>query len=142
MRSADVVAAARAWVGTPYRHRASKKGVGSDCVGVVRGVWRELVGPERVALPAYAPNWAEAGGEELLLTALSQLFVPIQKVSQGAVLVFRWRRGVPAKHTGIAVSEDRFIHAYDGAGQVVEGPLVPFWRRRIVGVFAFPGVTD
>ena len=47
--AAAVVAAARSWLGTPYRHQASLKGAGADCLGVVRGVWRELVGPDGLA---------------------------------------------------------------------------------------------
>lgn len=43
---AAIVAEARAWLGTPYRHQASLKGVGADCLGLVRGVWRAVVGPE------------------------------------------------------------------------------------------------
>ena len=39
--------AARAWLGTPYRHQASVKGVGADCLGLVRGLWREVAGAER-----------------------------------------------------------------------------------------------
>jgi len=38
----EVVAAARAWLGTPYRHRASVRGAGCDCLGLLRGVWRAL----------------------------------------------------------------------------------------------------
>jgi hypothetical protein len=30
-----IVAAARSWLGTPYHHQASLKGVGSDCIGVI-----------------------------------------------------------------------------------------------------------
>ncbi len=37
-----IVAAARAWVGTPYHHQASVKGAGCDCLGLIRGIWREL----------------------------------------------------------------------------------------------------
>jgi NlpC/P60 family putative phage cell wall peptidase len=37
-----IVAAARSWFGTPYHHQASVKGVGSDCLGLIRGIWREL----------------------------------------------------------------------------------------------------
>ena len=44
-----VVRAARGWIGTPYHHQASVKGVGTDCLGLVRGVWRELYGCERGA---------------------------------------------------------------------------------------------
>ena len=46
---------ARGWIGTPYRHQASLKGVGCDCLGLVRGVWREVMGEEPEAPPAYRP---------------------------------------------------------------------------------------
>lgn len=65
-RRARVVAAARGWLGTPYRHQASVKGEGADCLGLVRGVWREAVGEEPEAPPPYRPDWAEVGGEETL----------------------------------------------------------------------------
>lgn len=38
-----IVAETRDWIGTPYRHQASLKGVGCDCLGLVRGVWRAVV---------------------------------------------------------------------------------------------------
>ena len=43
---ARIVRAARGWLGTPYHDQASVKGVGCDCLGLIRGVWREVVGPE------------------------------------------------------------------------------------------------
>ena len=42
---------ARRWLGTPYRHQASRMGVGCDCLGLVRGVWRSLYGAEPEATP-------------------------------------------------------------------------------------------
>ena len=51
-----IVAEARAWIGTPYRHQASLQGVGCDCLGLVRGVWRALNGAEPEPTPAYAPD--------------------------------------------------------------------------------------
>ena len=62
--SQRIVAAARGWIGTPYVHQASVKGAGTDCLGLVRGIWRELYGPEPEALPAYTPDWGEAGVQE------------------------------------------------------------------------------
>jgi len=32
-----IVVETRDWIGTPYRHQASLKGVGCDCLGLVRG---------------------------------------------------------------------------------------------------------
>ena len=49
MRAA-IVAAARGWLGTPYRHQASVRGEGADCLGLVRGVWRELIGAHYPAM--------------------------------------------------------------------------------------------
>ena len=51
MRPELVVKAARAWLGTPYRHQASTLGAGCDCLGLLRGVWRALYGDEPVAVP-------------------------------------------------------------------------------------------
>ena len=67
MRRTDIVAAARTWIGTPYRHQASLKGVGCDCLGLLRGVWREVVGAEPERAPAYSRDWAEASGREAML---------------------------------------------------------------------------
>ena len=67
----DVVAIARAWIGTPYRHQASLKGVGCDCLGLLRGLWRERNGEEPEAAPPYSPDWAEASGSETLRDAPS-----------------------------------------------------------------------
>lgn len=60
---AAIVAEARGWIGTPYRHQASLKGVGCDCLGLVRGVWRNCIGDEPETPPPYAPDWAEAKGD-------------------------------------------------------------------------------
>jgi NlpC/P60 family putative phage cell wall peptidase len=56
-----IVAAARRWLGTPYHDQASVIGVGCDCLGLVRGVWRELVGPELFPIPPYSRDWGETG---------------------------------------------------------------------------------
>ena len=137
--SERVVAAARAWIGTPYHHQASVRGVGSDCLGLVRGVWRDLRGDEPELPPAYTRDWAEALQRETLLEAASRhlIAVPDRELVPGAALVFRFARHLPAKHIAIATAPDRFIHAMEGA-MVSEVALVPWWRRRIAGVFLFP----
>ncbi|NLH80712.1 MAG: peptidase P60 [Phyllobacteriaceae bacterium] len=140
---AAIVAVARRWIGTPYRHRASLEGVGCDCLGLVRGVWREFFGEEPETLPAYAPDWAEAGRVETLIAAGRRhlVAVPVERARPGDVLLFRWRPELPAKHAGILATPDRFVHAYDGSA-VVESPLGPWWRRRLAAAFAFPGILD
>jgi NlpC/P60 family putative phage cell wall peptidase len=140
---AAIVAEARAWIGTRYCHQASVKGVGCDCLGLVRGVWRGCVGDEPETPPAYAPDWAEAKGEESLADAAFRHLIPVtcENFAAGDVLLFRWRDGYVAKHVAIAASQNTMIHAHDGAS-VCEVRIAPWWRRRLAYAFAFPGVTE
>ena len=136
-----IVAEARAWLGTPYRHQASLKGVGCDCLGLVRGVWRAVIGEERERAPPYAPDWAEAANGEPLADAAARHLVTIGRDSfaAGDVLLFRWRANLPAKHAAIVTAPALMVHAHDGAA-VAEVAIAPWWRRRIAYAFLFPGV--
>ena len=136
-----IVAMARSWIGTPYMHAQSAKGVGCDCLGLVRGVWRELYGEEPETPPAYASSWRDGGtGEALLEAADRHLLSVLGDWLPGDVLIFRWRPHLPARHCAIVVDEGRVVHAYEAGGGVKEGNLHVGWRSRIAGVFAFRGI--
>jgi NlpC/P60 family putative phage cell wall peptidase len=104
-----IVAAARGFLGTPYHHQASCIGVGTDCLGLIRGVWRELYGPEPEAMPAYTRDWGNATGSEMLLEVgcrhLKRLDAA-DAAQPGDVLVFRMRDAGVAKHAGILVEPE------------------------------------
>lgn len=136
---ARVVAEARGWIGTPYRHQASCRGAGADCLGLIRGVWRGVLGAEPEPVPPYTPDWSEPARVEILMTAAARWMrpVPLAERGPGDVILFRMQdRGV-AKHLGILATGQSFIHAYSGQA-VVESPLSTPWARRIAGCFAFP----
>lgn len=142
-RAAQAVEVARGWIGTPYRHQAATKGAGTDCLGLIRGIWRELYGTEPEAVPAYTADWSEPEGVERLWQAALRNLVPVDReagLSPGQVLLFRMRDDAVAKHLGI-VAEARpvatFIHAYSGHS-VVESPLSAPWLRRVAARFDFP----
>ncbi|NKX46311.1 NlpC/P60 family protein [Roseicyclus persicicus] len=137
-----VVVAARGWLGTPYVHQASCRGAGCDCLGLLRGVWRELYGAEPEPVPGYTADWSEASGEERLWAAARRHLVekPVADACPGDVILFRMRDGGVAKHVGLQARVGReasFVHAYSGRG-VVESALTPPWARRVVARFAFP----
>lgn len=142
MNRPDIVEAARLWLGTPYRHQAATCQAGSDCLGLIRGVWRSVLGGEPEAVPAYSLDWSEPQGEERLWRAAMRHLAQkdLADEATGDVILFRMRSGSVAKHLGIvseAAPTAAFIHAYSGRG-VVESPLSLPWRRRIVARFAFP----
>ena len=133
---------ARRWIGTPYVHQSARRGSGTDCLGLVRGVWRELYTQEPEAIPPYSRDWSEPQGEERLWRACSKYLLSRAdgRAAVGDVILFRMRSGAVAKHLGIQVNvgpTPSFVHAYAGHG-VVENPLSNPWQRRIVARFAFP----
>lgn len=141
-RNAEVVVHAQDWIGTPYRHQASCKGAGTDCLGLLRGIWRDIYGAEPCAVPAYTADWAEPTGQEVLLEAARVLLtsVPKDESEPGDILVFRMRAGSVAKHLGVLVETGgraAFVHAYSGHG-VVASPFSIPWQRKVAAVFRFP----
>jgi len=137
------VAIARSWIGTPYQHQATVRGAGADCLGLLRGVWRELYGREPESVPPYTEDWSEPAHQELLWQAALRHLLPCgggEPERPGQVLLFRMRAGAVAKHLGIMAESGAgasFVHGYSGHG-VLESPLSLPWRRRIVARFDFP----
>jgi NlpC/P60 family putative phage cell wall peptidase len=138
MSAEQVVSIARSWIGTPYIHQASLKGVGCDCLGLLRGVWRELYRNEPEMPPPYSADWAEASGRETMADAAGRHMQPIdiESFTAGNVILFRWREGLPAKHCAIATSGETMVHAHDGAA-VAEVAIGRWWRRHLVFAFRF-----
>jgi len=140
----DVVDTARLWIGTPYRAQHSVRGAGCDCLGLVRGVYRNLHGDEPETPPPYSPAWGEVGDHSPLVEAAQRHLHAVAlrpHLPAGTVVIFRMKRGAVAKHCGIITGEGRFIHAYQGQDVVVEAPLVHYWSSRIVAAFDYPAVT-
>lgn len=142
----QVLVAARRWLGTPYVHQASVLGAGCDCLGLIRGIWREVLGGEPADVPPYTADWSEASKLEALWQAAEAHLQPRELcvMQPGNVLLFRMRTDAVAKHLGVLSASGatpRFIHAFTGHG-VVESPLSTPWQRRIVACFEFPERTS
>jgi NlpC/P60 family putative phage cell wall peptidase len=124
--NADVLAIARAWIGTPYRHQGAVKGLGCDCLGLIRGICRELYGAEPEAVPAYAADWAERTGEERLLQAAGRHFLVVPSFAEsrpGDLVLFRFRPHLAAKHAGILTWLPREDGQAGKAGDLGPGPV-------------------
>ena len=133
-----VIQATNAWIGTPYRHQASRINVGCDCLGLVRGVWRELYGCDAAPVPPYAQFGRDHVGASQLLDAAQQfLQFKDQQLKAGYVVLFQLHKKLPPRHCGIMLSDTHFVHAQERLG-VIKVCLDHNWITRIHSTYSFP----
>lgn len=129
MTREDVVQEARTWIGTPFQHQGRVKGVGSDCVGIIIGVMRDL-GISDFDTKNYSryPNVQMMG--RLLREQLEE--IKIDEAGPGDVL---WIK-VKGSPQHLAMKTDKgILHAHMGIGKCVEVDLDRATQRLIIGAF-------
>lgn len=148
VKRAAIVAEARTWVGTRWLHQAAVKGVGCDCVGLLRGVgintgivpaeWQAIPGVSQFMGYGRTPfKGALERGCEMFLTRITE-----QEAEPGDVVVMRFggeghHMAILGDYPGGGLS---LIHAYAPLRRVVESRLDDQFRARISGWYRFPGV--
>ena len=137
----EIIAEARKWIGTPYQHQASCRGVGADCLGLVRGVYQAVCGQVLQTPPPYRAYAQAAEGETLWQAAQTYLLPESLPPRPGHVVLFRLNRYLPARHLAIVSGPEHMIHALSGA-HVCEVRISPWWRRHCVAGFSFPLPRD
>lgn len=133
----EVIAEARLWLGTPFHHQGRLRGVGCDCIGLVVGVCRAL-GLGDADARGYARTPDGRSLAEGLARHLAE--IPPEAARPGDVLLLRIRRD--PQHVGFLGPGGSIIHAYAGAGRVVETRFDSWWQARLVAAYAIPGVED
>lgn len=138
--NADVVAAARLMIGTPWRHQGRVPNVALDCIGLVLVVGYKLdltafntVAYQRDAAPEMFMSMFRTHGKE----------IPLAAIHPGAVVALRDNK-YPC-HCGIIGSNVHgltLIHAFARRRRVVEEQLTRDWLMLTEGVFEYPGVSD
>ncbi|MGH8520140.1 MAG: NlpC/P60 family protein [Gammaproteobacteria bacterium] len=137
-----LIAAARTWLQTPYRHQASVKGLGADCVGFLRGAAVEagVITPELAESLPTDYSRQPAGGElrrrmgELLMPA------PLENLRPGDLLLIRFAR--EDQHVAmltVVEPEPYVIHC--GRQGVVEHRLDSVWTSRVTRAYRFRGLS-
>ena len=135
---------ARLWIGTPYHLTASKIGAGCDCLGLLRGVWRDLYGSEPEPYqPVGSEDWY-INAPDALVAAADRWLIRVEGPELGAVAVMAMGRAQAGNHCGILSRDGGIVHAFNspGAGRdaVVEVPFSGALTRRVFGYWRFPGV--
>jgi hypothetical protein len=147
-----IVAEARSWIGTPWKHNQIAKGAGADCLGFLAGIAFAL-GYADARLVIRDPKFRAYGRSPdpaMLDDACETYLDPIEVSSARLADIIRIvpPRGVYAQHFGLVSRVDAFdrpthiIHctnAYPRA--VTEHSLNDDWRGRIKRAYAWRGVA-
>ncbi|WP_372623411.1 hypothetical protein [Falsiroseomonas sp.] len=125
----DVVAEARRWLGTPWRHQARLRGVGVDCGGLVVCVAQALGLP----VQDHPPGYARLPDGVSLRACVESQCSRLADLEPGAVLLMRWA-AQPQHLAIVSILPEGWgmIHAWAGIRRVVEHGLTPEWQERIV----------
>jgi len=130
---ADIVNAARAYLGVRWHHQGRSR-AGIDCIGLAVAVARDVgFTVQDVTDYGRIPD-----GQRLRQGLLDHMQSVDRAWAPGDVLLMRFER-YPV-HVGIA-SDVGLIHAYAQMRRVVEHRMDDTWRGRVLQAFRFPGVA-
>jgi NlpC/P60 family putative phage cell wall peptidase len=136
---AAVVAAARAWLGTPYHHAADVQGVGVDCAMILVRVFCDLGLVEPFDPRPYVKDWMLHRDDERYLGFLLARAREVETPEPGDVILFRVGRCFA--HGGIvtAAAPLSLVHAFSPARCVVEEEIArnPWLAERLRGAKFF-----
>lgn len=118
-----VVAEARSWLGTPYHHRASVRGVGVDCALLLLEAFAGAHIIERFDVEHYTSDWHLHRGEERYLAQVEsftrELALPGEQIRDfpddfvlAPATILMWRVGRTYSHGGIVTAWPFIIHSY------------------------------
>ena len=113
----EVLAAAELWIGTPWHPGAAVRGTGCDCVGLIRGVLRDVTG-RVIPAPPWMPDWASAQAEPLIEAAREWLVPAPPGAAQAGDIVTIRIGHLRAAHAGILTLDGGLIHATERRGVV------------------------
>ena len=141
---AELVAAARGWVGVPWQHQGRSRS-GVDCGGLLIELAREL-GLADVDVGAYPMS---ADGHTLRALCREHMRpITLAELQPGDAVLVRFRPPLPESHVALVTDYRHgglaLLHALNrgDAGRVIEHRLDPYWRSLIVAGYQLPGVSD
>ena len=137
-----IVKATKKWLNTPYRHQASMLGAGCDCLGLLRGVWRELIGEEPIKMPPYKANWRDKENASALLEMADRFLIKTGSIPKaGDIILFQMIKSMPPKHCAIMINDNCFIHSQEQIG-VTKAHLTDPWQSHIHSIYQFPKIKQ
>lgn len=134
-----VVATARAFLGTPFRHQG-RSPQGLDCVGLLICLARALDLPH-ADVTGYTRRAEGMGFLAHFRGQLTEIPLPAARTADVLVFVetvFPCHTGVLSERHGIP----HLIHAHAPRRQVIEEPYAPAWQAKARFAFRFPHLIE
>lgn len=119
-----VISEARSWLGTPFHDNAKLKGAGTDCLGLLYGVYVDAlkIVPE-FEVPHYSPQHFLHQTSELYLEGLLKHATEVQSPQIGDIALFKLLIDRPHFHAGIIICwPTEMIHSYVERGVMLCDP--------------------
>jgi cell wall-associated NlpC family hydrolase len=145
IKRADIVAAARSYIGVPFVHQGRTKVHGLDCLGLIWAVAKD-VGYDYQMRNDYTP----APHSDLLVNGVNAALVKparqgVSKLMPGDIIL-SWI-AAPGQPQHFAMIGELFgqlsiIHAFQKVGYVTETRLVDFWAKHYVSTHNYPNTEN
>lgn len=140
----DIVDAARAYNGTPWKHQGRLKGVGVDCAGVLicaandSGWSKQELGND-----FHYSNYGRVPDGNAMVELLDTHLVRVStsEMREGDVLLMAF--GSNPQHIAVVTQiepQPYIIHAYLQVRRVTEHRLDEGWLAKVKGVYRFGGI--
>jgi cell wall-associated NlpC family hydrolase len=135
MTADQIIDAARAALGTPFRHQGRRVGVALDCAGLIVHV-AQTIGADYQDQTGYGRSPSNG----LLESALDDqpCLDRVSTMQPADVLLMRFK-GDP-QHLALFTG-DTIIHSYSQVGKVCEHRFADVWQARTVCVYRFRGIA-
>ena len=133
MSREDIVAAARALIGTPFAHQGRRPRIALDCAGLVVAVADEI-GIRVLDQQGYGRRPSNGMLQSAIDGQPCLLRISPVEIQAGDVLLMRVVRD--PQHLAIALGDGRMLHAIKPGG-VCEVTISPLWQMRLVARYGW-----
>ena len=125
----------RSYITVPFKEKGRSKN-GWDCWGVAYVMYKEFL---NINLPLYLDDYVSTSEKDVLgILIEGQLEAMWQEVEKPAPFdIVNIRLQGRPMHIGVYIGENRFIHALEKNGTVIERIDSIIWENRIVGYYRY-----
>lgn len=140
-----IVAEARSWDGTPYRHQFMTKGVGTSCILFILAVYANVGLVPKEVPPFFNEDWAFNSPacrmppwfENWVSKYLIE--IPEHELKIGDIITYNFGKEPALSHSSIMIEEDMVIHSEKPIGVTLTNRRNAKWYKRERIYFRYGG---